>query len=208
MRRKCPSCHSNLNTRCIAVEKILESVIVRCQNADYGCTEIMSYSKKYNHEKTCPHAPCSCPLSDCDYCGSFSLLYQHFKSEHKNSAFPFLYDSLLNITLNVNEKFLVLQEEREGVLFILRNRFTEHVGNAITINCMADPGKGIFGYNVIARFSGGDLRFQSFTKSIRNLDEVPLFAGSLLVPSECFDSSGMIQLDLCIWRSGTLSACS
>ncbi|KAL5809984.1 hypothetical protein ACOSQ3_026680 [Xanthoceras sorbifolium] len=82
---KCPSCCSPIgHNRCRAIEKVLESVKVICANSKYGCKETMSYSQSHDHEKTCRHAPCSCPLSDCCFVGSSSQLYQHFIGRHNS----------------------------------------------------------------------------------------------------------------------------
>ncbi|KAL5745107.1 hypothetical protein ACOSP7_026253 [Xanthoceras sorbifolium] len=82
---KCPSSCSPIgHNRCRAIEKVLESVKVICANSKYGCKETMSYSQRDDHEKTCRHAPCLCPLSDCCFVGSSSQLYQHFIGRHNS----------------------------------------------------------------------------------------------------------------------------
>ncbi|KAE8722317.1 ATP-dependent Clp protease proteolytic subunit 3 [Hibiscus syriacus] len=80
MWNRCPSCSTPIGySRCRAIEKVLESVKVSCQNLKYGCKEAFSYSLKQKHEKTCSFAPCSCPLSECCFEGSSEELSAHFE---------------------------------------------------------------------------------------------------------------------------------
>ncbi|KAI9162052.1 hypothetical protein LWI28_023334 [Acer negundo] len=203
LRNKCPSCCSPIGyNRCRAIEKVLESVKVICKNSKYGCKETMSYSQRHDHEKTCQHAPCWCPLSDCGFVGTCSRLYQHFMDRHKSSAVQFRYNKVCHVALNINVEFLVLQEEIDGALFILHNR-SEIIGNVISLSCIAPSQKGGCFYDILARPGGSTVRFQSYTNSMESrINCPPLVQGSLLVPSSFFDSHGLLKLDLCIWRYG------
>ncbi|XP_044467471.1 uncharacterized protein LOC123197304 isoform X3 [Mangifera indica] len=74
----CPTCSLPVGyIRCRAIEKVLESVKVRCPNTKYGCNETMSYNLMSDHELTCQYMPCSCPLSDCNFIGTPAKLHQH-----------------------------------------------------------------------------------------------------------------------------------
>ncbi|XWS30786.1 hypothetical protein CRYUN_Cryun23aG0019600 [Craigia yunnanensis] len=68
---------------------------------------------KQKHEKTCPFAPCSCPLAGCNFEGSSKQLCGHFSNEHRYSATRFHYERLVAITVGVNENFLILREETD-----------------------------------------------------------------------------------------------
>ncbi|KAL5809983.1 hypothetical protein ACOSQ3_026679 [Xanthoceras sorbifolium] len=203
LRNKCPSCCLPIGyNRCRAIEKVLESVKVICKHSKYGCKEKMSYSQRHDHEKTCRHAPCSCPLPDCCFVGSSSQVYQHFTSRHKNSAVQFQYSKVSHVALNINEDCLVLQEEIDGVLFILHNR-SEVVGHVISLTCIAPSWKGGCFYDILASRGGSTVRFQSYTNCTDGqINCTPPVRGSLLVPSSFFDSHGLLKLDLCIWRYG------
>lgn len=130
IKRKCPTCSSpTVIVRNWAIEKVIELVQVNCKNAEYGCQQKMSFSKKRGREKTCRHSPLACPLSDCSFLGCSSQFVRHFMAKHNISAVPFKYNSLLN----VNDSVLLFQEEKNGYLFVLRNRITGELGNIISI---------------------------------------------------------------------------
>ncbi|KAJ4706971.1 E3 ubiquitin-protein ligase [Melia azedarach] len=154
---RCPSCCLPVGFRNRAIEKILESSKVLCQNAKYGCREIMIFNDRHNHETKCGYAPCSCPLSSCEFIDSSSQLYQHFSDKHKQSAVQFLYNSFFQIKLNVQDKYLILQEKKEGTLFVLNNsKNADHSANIISIDCIAPKGIDLLmDYDIIARHLSG-----------------------------------------------------
>lgn len=197
LMNKCPSCRLPIgHSRSIAMEKVLESIQVTCENEDHGCKEKMSYSKKYDHGKACPHARCSCPLAACNFVGSFNQIYQHFRGVHKHAAEEFVYDKVLRITLSVHHDLIFLQEEKNGDLFILNNS-TEPHGYRISVNCIAPPCKGGIVYSIVAKSGGAAYKFNSCTKSIQNWDENnPPSVVSLLVPSDFFGSYGQLNLEV------------
>ncbi|XVE72166.1 hypothetical protein DITRI_Ditri11bG0017000 [Diplodiscus trichospermus] len=90
-RKKCPSCADRMShIRCKAMEKVLESFKVSCQNTKYGCREAFSYKEKQEHDKKCPFVACSCPLAaDCNFQGSSKQLSGHLSNEHSNKVETF-----------------------------------------------------------------------------------------------------------------------
>lgn len=80
----CPSCALPIGTnRCIAVEKIIESLHVNCKYAVWGCKEMLQYaSKRGEHEALCKFRPFICPIMGCSHEGLKSSLHQHFQSVH------------------------------------------------------------------------------------------------------------------------------
>ncbi|XP_015583003.2 E3 ubiquitin-protein ligase SINA-like 10 [Ricinus communis] len=205
LAHKCPSCSLPIGyNRCRAIEKVLESVKLPCHNLKYGCKEMVSYSKKLDHDKICNNTPCSCPLSGCSFVGSSRQLYQHFSIKHKGSAAPFRYNITFPVFFTLNDKSLILQEEKEGVVFFLKNT-AEILGNVITVNCLGGPSsKGGYFYELAARMEGSNLKFQSFTKNIQKVNhDDPHSDTFLIIPGSFFGSYGQISLDLCIWRHGT-----
>ncbi|KAL1206998.1 E3 ubiquitin-protein ligase SINA-like 7 [Cardamine amara subsp. amara] len=80
LSNKCPACASSIGQiRCRAMESVLESIFVPCRNEKLGCTQNVSYVKESTHAKECYFSPCSCPVQDCDYTGSYKDLYSHYK---------------------------------------------------------------------------------------------------------------------------------
>ncbi|KAK9266015.1 hypothetical protein L1049_010752 [Liquidambar formosana] len=196
---RCPSCSFPIGyNRCRAIEKVLESVKTSCKNIKYGCRETVSYNKKHDHEEACIYAPCSCPLPDCNFIGSSKQLSQHFSLKHSSCAKGFRYDCLFPVSLEMNDKFLVLQEEHGGMLFILNNS-AELLGNAVTVSRIGPrSSKREFSYDLVAKKVGSSLRLQSFTESVSGRVNNRSSMGFLLVPSAFFGSCGQLKLELCI----------
>ncbi|XP_008229332.1 PREDICTED: putative E3 ubiquitin-protein ligase SINA-like 6 [Prunus mume] len=205
IKNKCPSCSWPIGyNRCRAIEKILESIRISCQNIKHGCKEMVTYNKKNEHEKACVYSPCSCPLSGCNFISSSKQLYLHFTVSHVDYATRFLYGINFSITLNIKDKFLVLQEKREGILFILDNH-AEKLGNLVSLCCIQPIFKGGFYYDLLAKTNESSLRFQSFTKNSAGQVISPSSTGYFIIPSDFF-SSGKLHMDLCIWRNGQCPA--
>ena len=142
---KCPSCSWPIGyNRCRAIEKVLESIKMACQNVQYGCKETVTFSKKKDHEKSCTYSPCSCPLRTCDFVSSSKQLYQHFSRQHMDSSVRFDYNSNFTVTLKDSDDFLVLQERNDNVLFILDSDI-ETCGILVWVSCIwACSFKGFF----------------------------------------------------------------
>ncbi|XP_038710215.1 E3 ubiquitin-protein ligase SINA-like 10 [Tripterygium wilfordii] len=137
LKNKCPSCRLRISSiRCRAIEKILESIRVSCQNTAYGCNETsMLYKLKHHHEKTCVYAPCSCPFANCDYQSSLKQLPLHFDERHPNDlSYSFKYDSPFSINLDENVQCIVLEEDKEGDLFAITKDTSQFFGNAVVIS--------------------------------------------------------------------------
>ncbi|KAL7190771.1 hypothetical protein ACSBR2_022949 [Camellia fascicularis] len=200
---QCPSCSWPIGyNRCRAIEKVIESVKISCRNMKYGCKEAVSYSKKHDHEESCVYAPCSCPLPECNFVGSSKHLSLHFTHKHSNSATCFSYNCLFPISIEKQQKCLILQEQSEGGIFILNNGI-DPLGNIVNVSCMGPSStKRAFAYDLVARSNGGSsVRLQSFTESIPGRVEHPPLKRFLLVPSDFVWSCRQLKLELCIRRN-------
>lgn len=191
---KCPSCCGKIGyNRCRAIEKVIESVRVSCGYLKYGCKEMVIYCKKHEHEEICIFAPCSCPFLDCKFRGSPRRLSQHMGREHTDFVVRFRYDSSFPVSVGMDEKFVVLQEERYGILFVLSH------GNTVTVRCI-DPSlsKRRFAYDIVLCKGDNSLSFQSLTHcttgQVRNPPPVDYF----LVPGYFYDTNGHLKLEVCI----------
>lgn len=204
---KCPSCSLPIGyNRCRAIEKVLESVKIVCQNRQYGCKETVTYSKKKDHEKSCTYEPCSCPLTSCNFVSSFKQLYSHFSSQHKDSAVPFHYGLNFTVRLNTSDKFRVLQECNDGVLFILKNEI-EVIGNLVSLSCIRPCSFRSYSYELVADYEGNSLKLVSFTESRQEQVDYPLTV-FLLIPPNFFGSSGQLRLNILIYSNDPSPACS
>ncbi|XP_025805178.1 E3 ubiquitin-protein ligase SINA-like 10 [Panicum hallii] len=82
------SCHmcggvaNSSYTRSRAKERVVEAIRVQCPNAGRGCTTRPAYYDQERHRQTCLHAPCRCPIVDCNFVGSTKALLDHFDDFH------------------------------------------------------------------------------------------------------------------------------
>ncbi|MBA0734602.1 hypothetical protein Gogos_018502 [Gossypium gossypioides] len=82
----CPTCRYDLgNIRCLALEKVAESLELPCKYQNLGCQDIFPYYSKLKHEQHCRFRPYNCPYagSDCSVTGDIPTLVSHLKDDHK-----------------------------------------------------------------------------------------------------------------------------
>ncbi|KAI8541928.1 hypothetical protein RHMOL_Rhmol08G0098600 [Rhododendron molle] len=200
VRNKCPSCSSTIgHNRCRAVEKIIESVRTSCRNKKYGCTEMVFRCKKRDHEDMCNYAPCSCPLPDCDFIGCSPDLSVHFSTEHPDSAKPFCYNNRIPISLELQQKHFILQEEQEGTIFVLNNE-VQNLGNVINVCCIApSSAKRGVSYDLIATNKGRLVKLLSSAEHVCGRVENTSLKSFLMVPGDFAGSCGQLELELRIF---------
>ncbi|KAF5750651.1 putative Ubiquitin ligase SINAT2 [Tripterygium wilfordii] len=86
VRNCCPTCRYDLgNIRCLALEKVAESLELPCRYQTLGCHDIFPYYGKLKHEQHCHFRPYSCPYagSECSITGDILALVAHLKDDHK-----------------------------------------------------------------------------------------------------------------------------
>ncbi|XP_068306857.1 E3 ubiquitin-protein ligase SINAT4-like [Pyrus communis] len=97
---RCPTCLEKLgDIRCLALEKVAESLELPCKYCSLGCMEILPYYIKLRHEAHCNFRPYSCPYPGSDECsevGDVPFLVDHMREDHKvdlhiGSTFNHLY---------------------------------------------------------------------------------------------------------------------
>ncbi|MCE3049361.1 hypothetical protein HAX54_044692 [Datura stramonium] len=116
------------NVVCAEIEVVAGSGQIPCGNIKYGCTEVVDYSKKRDHEEACLYAPCPCPLQNCNVVDSSKQLSLHFSSKHWDSGRRFQYDCPLRVSLSKKQTFLVLVSEKMGSSFFL-DKGTQSIGH-------------------------------------------------------------------------------
>ncbi|XP_022997789.1 E3 ubiquitin-protein ligase SINA-like 10 isoform X1 [Cucurbita maxima] len=203
VHNKCPSCSLPIGyMRCRAIEKVLESIKMPCQNSRYGCKTTTNLNQINEHETLCPYQPCSCPLSDCSYVDSAEHLGSHFRKRHQDSAKSISYNSRFTICLNSDDKYCIFQAENDGVLFVLSYSF-ETFGDAVTLKRIGPrSSEKKFCYDIKAKSHGNVLSLLSVAKEIQRWTEDPPSKGSLLIPNEFFgSSSAQTILEIRIWPS-------
>ncbi|XP_024932524.1 E3 ubiquitin-protein ligase SINAT3 isoform X2 [Ziziphus jujuba] len=86
VHNRCPTCRQELgDIRCLALEKVAESLELPCKYCSLGCSEIFPYYSKLKHESLCNFRPYNCPYagSDCSVVGDIPFLVAHLRDDHK-----------------------------------------------------------------------------------------------------------------------------
>lgn len=86
VHNKCPTCRHELgDIRCLALEKVAESLELPCKYSSLGCPEIFPYYSKLKHEAACNFRPYTCPYagSECSVVGDIPYLVAHLRDDHK-----------------------------------------------------------------------------------------------------------------------------
>ncbi|KAL4283570.1 hypothetical protein GQ457_16G025320 [Hibiscus cannabinus] len=86
VHNQCPTCRSELgDIRCLALEKVAESLELPCKYCSLGCPEIFPYYSKLKHEAICNFRPYNCPYagSECSVVGDIPFLVAHLRDDHK-----------------------------------------------------------------------------------------------------------------------------
>ena len=151
LSNKCPTCASPVgDNRCRAMESVLESILVRCRNANFGCTKYVSYGKETTHEKECNFSQCSCPVLDCNYTGSYKDLFEHHDLTHDISSttsnsfkcgVPYITFMFMSVKIKIRRVY------EKKLLFAVQS-FKEPCGLYVTVSCIApsSPEVGEFSY--------------------------------------------------------------
>ncbi|KAF8765996.1 hypothetical protein HU200_007931 [Digitaria exilis] len=146
------SCHvcrgaiGGYNSRCHAMERVVESVHVPCPHAVHGCVAKVAYHDRRRHQEACPHAPCHCPGEACGFAGSTAALRDHVASAHgwPVEVEPSLH-SPFSVRLRDGFNFVVSVDGDHFLLNVSRHRFI-HTVSAVCIRRPTVPGseKGAF----------------------------------------------------------------
>ncbi|KAG9150656.1 hypothetical protein Leryth_008123 [Lithospermum erythrorhizon] len=86
VHNRCPTCRQELgDIRCLALEKVAESLELPCKYFSLGCPDIFPYYSKLKHEAMCNFRPYSCPYagSECAVVGDIPFLVSHVRDDHK-----------------------------------------------------------------------------------------------------------------------------
>ncbi|KAI5434590.1 hypothetical protein KIW84_021430 [Lathyrus oleraceus] len=195
--KECDKCSKSISLkRCKAFDNVLKSIEISCSNRKHGCMETMSYSEKKKHEEKCIYYPCKCPLFGCYFVASYELLSNHFSHKHGDSLIKFSYDNSFIVSLKSSDKVIVLQEKNNGKLFILNNN-TLSMGNAINISCIGPKSSAIcYCYDISARSDICNIKLESSTKNVQEVDLTTLSPEFLVIPFGCFGSSKILKLEI------------
>ncbi|CAH8383717.1 unnamed protein product [Eruca vesicaria subsp. sativa] len=213
LKNKCPSCALLVFSRCRAMETVLESILLPCQNAKYGCTEIVPFVKEQTHETDCTFADyCCCPAQYCSYAGSYIDLYSHYVSSihlaHAPILTNFCIGSLFAIKMNISDEVLIANEPLNKLLFAVQC-FRESFGVYVTVRCIAPSIRGVgqFLYRLVYVFGGELLTYKSLVmKKIREVSLQTPQDNYMLIPNSYLRGESFeIQVRIDLLNEGQLS---
>jgi len=201
-----PSLLTSNDVLCGNMEVGTESASTICQNKEYDCNGTLNCIDDVIPEETCIFSPHACPLLDCNFTGLTEQLSLHFSSKHWDCGRRFRYNIPLSVSLGVNEQFLVLQAEEDGVLFLL-GKGIESLGNTVIVTCIGpSSSQDRFLYDVVASRGVSSLRLKSLTECFPGRVEGLPPVDFLLIPFAFLGPSGQLDLEVCIWSSTELGA--
>lgn len=170
----------------------------------FGFEKAFDYIDPNDLEQTSIYAPCACPVRGCHFTGSPEQLSNHFSTKHWDSGRRFEYNNPLPVSLGMDETFLVLQAQADGVLFLL-NKGTENIGHSVMVTCIGpSSSKQRFLYYLVSERGISSLRLKSYTQNFPGRVECFPPTDFLLVPFGYLNSSGDLNLEVCIWNSSEL----
>ncbi|KAJ0954439.1 hypothetical protein HanRHA438_Chr00c17g0851451 [Helianthus annuus] len=103
----------------------------------------------------------------------------------------------------MDETFLVLQAEEDGVLFLV-NKGTENIGHTVVVTCIGPSNSNErFLYCLVSERGTSSLKLKSYTQTLPGrVEGTP--SDFLLVPFGYLNSSGELNLEVCIWHPSDL----
>ncbi|XP_071735241.1 uncharacterized protein [Rutidosis leptorrhynchoides] len=172
----------------------------------YGFGNTLDYSNiiDHNDDITYDQNHTTCPIPSCNFTGLFQHLPDHFTTKHWDSGRRFQYNCPVHVSLGMDETFLVLQAEEDGLLFLL-NKGTENIGHTVIVTCIGPSSSNErFLYYIVAERGSNALRLRSCVQSLPGrVDGIPP-SDFLLVPFGYLNSCGELNLEVCIWNSSDL----
>lgn len=140
IRKGCPSCSKPIgNNRNIAVEKIIESLLVSCKYAHQGCGDMQKYTKRKEHEDLCRFRPCQCPVSGCLHESPKHTLARHIAEKHNVALRPRDPSSRsVTFTMKATDLFAIVEGDN-GDLFLVHHEVRKSLGDAFFVTSFSAP---------------------------------------------------------------------
>lgn len=197
LQNKCPSCKLSINySRCLALEKVIESIKVPCPYAKDGCKRKLSYAEHLSHADTCIFVPCFCPVPSCTFSASAQLLSSHFDDCHKDCVcLP--YDESVTIFLDCKEPFCVLRGTRGEIFLLLNDEGCVNSGNALSMTCIGYQGLegSVRYYELAVARNGASLQLKAYMTNVKKwMGSYP--TNVFLVIPQDFQVCGQIIVDI------------
>ncbi|XP_071707095.1 uncharacterized protein [Rutidosis leptorrhynchoides] len=172
----------------------------------YGFSNTLDYSNIIDHNEdiTYDQSQTPCPLPSCNFTGHFEHLSDHFTTKHWELGRRFHYNCPILVSLGMDETFLVLQSDEDGLLFLL-NKGTENIGHTVMVTCIGPSSSNEhFLYHLVSERGSSSLRLKSYTQCLPGrVDGIPP-SDFLLVPFGYLNACGELNLEVCICNSSDL----
>jgi E3 ubiquitin-protein ligase SIAH1 len=114
---------------------MLAEMSTLCKFSKYGCTEVVRYIQKRQHEEACPRAPSGCPVDGCSYRGL--MLSRHLLDDHADAVVSGPFCKATTVTLLKSAPFRVLVLERAAAedagVFLLLNGSGVPAGRSLSL---------------------------------------------------------------------------
>ncbi|KAK9058637.1 hypothetical protein SSX86_023479 [Deinandra increscens subsp. villosa] len=113
-----------------------------------------NYKQGFDHTH---HTPCFCPFSpECTFAASSRKLYRHVMNTHDKltvTRFTYGLPFYVGVVIGGQRQRVILQEETDGIIFIL---YKHHYERVLSIYCIGPPRlDNAFTYKLIVRCNGG-----------------------------------------------------
>ncbi|KAG6551431.1 hypothetical protein Mapa_007077 [Marchantia paleacea] len=197
----CPSCSKPVGKiRCLAIEKLIESLQMSCKHAEYGCTKVISFTKKKNHEISCPCAPFTCPVASCGFSNLVETFPLHFQEVHQVRTQEFSYGGWFTVMLAPSDINVLLKAD--DMLFLLHCEKST-LGNIVYVTLFgATLQEDQYSYHLEVKNGKKRLSMEGIPRSILGEDSKHV-NDFLLIPSRTYGlGDGRVQLELSFHQSG------
>ena len=169
--RSCYCGEATWDVRCFALEGLLLTLAVRCNNAVYGCNDFPEYLKRREHEDVfCRYRPFDCPVEGCTYTGPKPALLQHFDKGHHMQAVQIDKSQKVGFTMNCTEKYKLVQRDQE-LYFVYHESMTGPSRGDVFYCASFGPYKRSYQLRVELRSESRFHGIWSVTPEIKGLDE-------------------------------------
>ncbi|KAF0918380.1 hypothetical protein E2562_023541 [Oryza meyeriana var. granulata] len=148
----CGGCHGKLtDVRCQAcgdgsatyahnpaLDAFACSAKIRCPNDKYGCDSYVTYCEVADHQRACPHAPCSCPEPGCAFLGSPSALLDHLTGDHSWPAQEITYRAVhpLSVPASQRRRLLVVRGDGGEVRVFVLAMGAHGATTTVSVSCV------------------------------------------------------------------------
>lgn len=206
----CSSCCQKLNNicascskptgkiRCLAIEKLIESLHMSCRYVEYGCEKMLKFTKKRGHETSCPYTPFKCPISQCSFSGATKSFPNHFLECHQTRTLHFQYDVWFTVVLNPTDLHVLLKAE--NMVFLLHYE-KEALGNIVYVTFFGAPHREeFFSYHLAVKSGQTRLTMESVPRSI--LQEDKRSTNFVFIPRPLNVFEGLVQIELSFHHPG------